>query len=174
MSVFTSLAEEHALLLRVIGRLERGAVDPDPRAADRETRNTLLVLLRALEAHERLEHLVFDEAPAMSTPDGERARRLIEGQHFVLTRLREEARDLLAQKPDGDGVALRAAAVRLARLLRLHFTDEERKLWPTFNAVAGRSTLHRLSRQASVQLRLMTREIDLYWAAINDYMTGDR
>lgn len=174
MSVFASLTAEHELLLRVIGRLERGAADPDPRAADRETRNTLLVLLNALEAHERLENLVFDDAPEMTTPAGEQARKLIEGQHIVLARLREDARDLLAQKPDSDGGALRRAATRLARLLRNHFLDEERKLWPTFNAVAGRSTLHRLSRQASVQLRLMTREVDLYWSAINDYMTGDR
>lgn len=174
MSVFKSLAEEHALLLRVIARLERGAGDPDPREADRETRNALLVLLNALESHERLEHMVFDDAPAMTTPAGERAKELIEGQHSVLAKLREEARELLASPHDDEGVALRGAAVRLARLLRLHFSTEERTLWPTFNAVAGRSALSRLSRTASVQLQKMKREVELLWSAIDDYLPGDR
>ena len=174
MSLFISLSEEHALLLHIIGRLERGAADPDPRAADRETRNTLLVLLNALELHESLERLVFDSMPEMTSPAGEQARRLIAGQHTVLTRVRDEARRALAEAPRSDSVAVQGVAKRLAHLLRRHFEDEERKLWPSFNACAQRSTLSRLSRLASEHLKTMTRELDLYWMAISDYMTSDR
>lgn len=166
MSVFASLAQEHALLLRVIARLERGAADPDPRTADRETREALSVLLNGLEQHERLEHLVFDEAPEMSTAAGAQARELITQQHGALDRLRAQARELLARPAEGDGVALRGASTRLARMLRRHFLAEERQLWPRFNACAGRSTLSRLSRTAREQLRVMTRELERFWFSV--------
>ena len=173
MSVFTALGEEHALLLRLVGRLERGTADPDERAAARETRNILLVLLKGLEAHERLEHLVFDSVASPSAA-ALAALALVEGQHALLAALREEAGELLRNVSSGESAPLRPFVLRLARLLRRHFEAEERELWPSFNALATRSTLSRLDRQAHAQVRAMEGEIDRYWAQVADYLTGDR
>ncbi|MBI4060716.1 MAG: hemerythrin domain-containing protein [Elusimicrobia bacterium] len=174
MSLFASLSREHALLLRVVGRLERCAADPNPRVAERETRGALLVLLNALALHERLEDKIFEAAPEAPAPAADQARRLVADQHAALARLREKIRGLLAQACGEDPAVLREAALDLARFLRRHFLAEERDLWPHFNACAGRSALRRLSRQAQEQLRSMTREVDLYWTALDDCMAGLR
>lgn len=167
MSVFDSLAREHELLLRLVGRLERAAAEPDARAAVRETRGILLVLLKALEAHEGLEHQIFEESPEAPSPSAYKALAGVESQHRTLAALREEASALLGGiTPDG-GEPIRDLALRLARLLRRHFAEEERTLWPSFNAYAGRSTLHRLSRQAREQALAMQLEVETY-------MTGGR
>ena len=175
MSVFYSLTKEHQLLLRLVSRLERGIADLDERAAGRQTRNILLVLLKALEAHERLEHLVFDPVPKPpSSPTVRQALALVQGQHQLLAAMREEAVALLRDGPcDGCG-SLRPLVLRLARLLRRHFEDEERELWPSFNALATRSTLNHLDRLARTQVRAMERELDHYWVEVGDYLTGDR
>ncbi|MFI5362113.1 MAG: hemerythrin domain-containing protein [Elusimicrobiota bacterium] len=176
MSVFQYLTEEHALLLRLVGRLERGSADPDERAAARETRNILLVLLKALESHERLERLVFDPAPKpheLSVAE-RRALLVVEGQHRMLAELREEAVALLRDGPRDGSAPLRALVLRLATLLRRHFQDEERELWPSFNAHADRSTLGRLDRQVRSHVRAMEGELSRYWAEVADYLTGDR
>lgn len=169
MSVFKSLAEEHSLLLSLIGRIERAASDPDLRCAARDTRNLLLVLLKALEAHERLEHLVFDRDSPSSGPLDE-AAALVERQHLALTSLREEAAVLLRDLSRENDVAMRGLARRLTRLLRRHFEDEERLLWPNFNASAGRSRLHSLKRQARAQVKTMKKELDGYLIAVEDYL----
>lgn len=159
MSVFKALAEEHGLLLVLVGRLER--------ASDaRDARCLLLVLLRALEAHENLEHLVFDEdTPATA------ALANVERQHASLNVLRAEVQALLQDIGREHDDALRTMTRSLARLLRRHFEDEERTLWPSFNASAGRSRLHRLGRLARAQVQAMKKELDGYRIAVEDYLT---
>lgn len=170
MSVFDSLSKEHALLLRLIGRLERAADVRDARVAARETRNILLVLFKALEAHQRLEHLIYDESPEMPTPAAYKALARIESQHQALTELREEAAALLGSISPEGGTSIRELSLRLADLLRHLIDEEERTLWPSFNAYAGRSTLHRLSRQAHEQYTEMERDVNRYWAEVESYM----
>ena len=174
MSVFASLTKEHGLLLRLVSRLERSAADPDPRTAARETRNVLLVLFKALEAHERLEDAVFAEPPERPSPETAKALAEVEKQHRALGVLRAEAADAMrAIDPDG-GEEIRAVGLRLSRLLRAHFNEEERVLWPRFNAETGRSRLNLLARRAERQLKEMERELEHYWEAIGDYLTGER
>lgn len=172
MSVFDSLAKEHALLLRLVGRLERAASEPDGRAAARETRNILLVLFKALEAHEALEHLVFDDSPDAPPPAAYAALAKVEAQHESLAALRKEAAALLGSVSLEGVEPVRELALNLAKLLRRHFDDEERTLWPGFHAYARRSTLHRLSRQAAEQLKLMERDVTRYWAEVEEYTKG--
>ncbi|MFI5347112.1 MAG: hemerythrin domain-containing protein [Elusimicrobiota bacterium] len=174
MSVFASLAREHALLLRLVARLERGAADPDPRVAARETRNVLLVLFKALEAHERLEDAVFAATPERPSLAAAKALAEVEKQHRALGVLREEASQAMRSLDPEGGETIRAVGVRLAHLLRGHFNEEERRLWPSFNTYASRSTLNLLSRRAERQVVEMERELDRYWEAIGDYLTGDR
>ena len=163
MSVFKSLSEEHFLLLNLVGRLDR--------AADvKDARNLLLILLKALEAHENLEHLVFDRESTASGETGA-ALALIERQHHALGELREEATELLRNLGREEDAAVRGLSRRLARLLRRHFEDEERTLWPRFNAAAGRSRLHRLDRLARAQVKVMKKELDDYRIAVEDYLT---
>jgi len=169
MSVFKSLAAEHALLLGVVARLELASTGLDSRAAASRTRNLLLVLLKALEAHESLEHLVFDQGPAASGPRGA-ALALIEAQHKALAALRDEASVLLRSLAREDDTSIWTLTRRLTRLLRRHFEDEERVLWPLFHASAGRSRLHLLDRLARAQVREMRKELDGYWTAVESYL----
>jgi hypothetical protein len=159
MSVFHALSEEHALLLSLVGRLERASDVKDARAL-------LLVLLRALEAHENLEHLIFDEE---NEPAGALAH--VERQHGALGELRAEALELLQSLSSGGDPALRGLVRRLSRLLRSHFQDEERILWPLFNASAERSRFQRLARIAAAQLVTMKKELHDYRIALNEYLT---
>lgn len=171
MSVFKSLAEEHALLLRLVDRLEKAADEPDSRAVEKDTRNLLLVLIKALEAHENLEKQVFEEESAPPSGQTGAALELVERQHFALAALSAEAAELLQGLPREDAASIRAVTRGLTRLLRRHFEDEERALWPNFNASAGRARLHRLDRLAREQIRAMENEIEGYWAAVDEYLT---
>lgn len=171
MSVFKSLGDEHALIISLLGRLERATADPDARSSARETRNALLVLLRALEGHDRLEHLVFDPEAGAPAAAASAPLASIEHQHIALSALREEALTLLQELPHEDAATVRGLSRRLARLLRRHFEDEERSLWPNFNATAGRSRLHLLDRQARAQVKTMKKEFDAYLSAFEEYRT---
>lgn len=174
MSVFASLAQEHALFLEFVARLERGAAAPDARTAARDTRNTLLVLLSALKAHERLEDLVFQEKPDPLLPEAAAALRLVETQHRALGALREEALELLRDGTSENGESMRSLVLRLAKLLRRHFEDEERRLWPSLNALTSRSSLARLDRLAKAHVRATSRDLERQWAEIGDYLSGER
>lgn len=159
MSVFKALSEEHGLLLILVDRLERAA-------DQKETHALLLVLLRALEAHENLEHMIFDAGKNISG-----ALAHVERQHRALGALRAEALTLLQNLRGEHDAALRGLVRRLARLLRGHFRDEERTLWPSFNASAERSRLQRLDRLARAQVRAMKKELDDYRIAVESYLT---
>lgn len=171
MSVFDSLTQEHAVLLKLVGCLERAADVRGGRVAARETRNILLVLFKALEAHQRLEHLIYDESPELPTPAAYKALASVESQHRAVAALRDEAASLLSSITPEGGASIRELSLRLANLLRHLIDEEERKLWPSFNAYAGRSTLHRLSRQAHMQCLKMERDVNRYWAEVESYMT---
>lgn len=174
MSVFDSLSREHALLLKLVGGLERAAAERDERVAARETRNILLVLFKALKAHENLENLIFDESPDAPSPAAYKALASVESQHRDLNELQREAETLLNTLTPEGGATIRELSLRLATLLRRHFDEEERTLWPSFNAYVGRSTMHRLARQAREQFRDMEREIGRYWDEVESYGNGGR
>lgn len=172
MSVFGSLSGEHALLLKLVDRLERAAGERDERLSARETRNILLVLFKALEAHQTLEHMVYDESPEPPTPGAYRALTQVRKQHEAVAMLRREAASLLnALTPEG-GAAVRRLSTQLAAMLRRLIAEEENTLWPSFHAYAGRSTLHRLSRRAEAQFSAMKRDIARYWAEVEEYTKG--
>lgn len=154
MSVFKPLAEAHGVLKGIVGRLER--------ADEKEARGLLLVLLKALDAHEEIEGLVFED---------ELAPALIAERNLALRKIRTEAQDALERLPHEDPVNVRALSRRLARTLRRQFADEERVLWPTVNATAGRTRLHRLDREVRGRVRAMKKELDSYLTAVEDYLT---
>lgn len=170
MSVFASLAREHVLFLELVARLERSAGAPDARAAARDTRNILLVLLTALKAHERLEDLIFEEKPDPLLPDARAALQLVEAQHRALGALREEALELLRDGTTENTESMRGLVLRLAKLLRRHFEDEERRLWPGLNALMSRSSLARLDRLARAHVRATENDLARQWAEVADYL----
>ena len=169
MSVFDSLSQEHALLIKLVIKIERAAAERDDRVAARDMRNNLLVLLKALEAHQRLEHLVYDESPDLPTPAAYGAMSKVERQHKDLAALREEAASILSTMTPEGGTAIRELSLRLCSLLRHLIDQEERILWPSFNAYIGRSTMHRLSRQAREQYKAMERDVTRYWSEVEAY-----
>ena len=65
MTVINSLAREHRLFLRLLERLER-AMRYGEKTGREEIRGGLLVLLQALERHERIEDAVFSR-PAFAS-----------------------------------------------------------------------------------------------------------
>ncbi|MDP3542220.1 MAG: hemerythrin domain-containing protein [Elusimicrobiota bacterium] len=174
MSVFDSLSKEHALLLRLVERLERAAAEREDRRAAHELRTILLVLFKALEAHQTLEHLVYDESPDLPTPAAYRELAEVERQHKAVADMREEVASLLNTITPEGGAAVRELSLRLGALLRRLIDEEERKLWPRFNAYACRSTLNRLARQAREQFRAMETEVNRYWAEVEAYDSGGR
>lgn len=170
MSVFQSLAEEHRMLWALVIRLERCLQDADERLARRESRNVLLVFLRALEAHERLEQLVYGKSFRELSPEGREALEMVERQHAALTEIRAEASELAARAADMDLRALKPLSARLAQELRAHFASEERELWPRYNALAGRSLRRGLDRRAGEKVKSMARELADYRSAVEEYL----
>jgi hypothetical protein len=108
------------------------------------------------------------------SPAARKALVLVEGQHRLLAALREEAVELLRRESREGCAPLRGLVARLARLLRRHFEEEERELWPSFNVLATRTALGRLERLARVQLRAMTQELNRYEAEVADYLGSGR
>lgn len=173
MSVFQALGEEHRLMRALGRRLERTLEDPDERFARREVRSLLLLLLRALESHEAFENAVFARPLRGASADRRDAARVLAREHAQVDRLRGEATALLREGSDGSLPALRALTQKLAAALDAHFDLEERDLWPRLNAVESRSARAHAGRAAATRVKEMRRDLDGYWAAVNEYLASD-
>lgn len=154
-------------------RLERSLEDSDERFACREARNILLVLLRALEAHEHFENRVFAEPLTSGTADRRWALSVLEREHREIARLRGETEALLQDVPAHALAALRLQALKLTDAMDKHFDAEERGLWPRLNAVESRSARAHAGHEAAAQVKEMRRELDGYWTAVTEYLASD-
>lgn len=154
MSVFASLFLAHRLMERLIARLERSPRRGAP-TAGKEARDTFLVLLPALERHEKIEDLVFGAA----MPEE------VALQHRKLDRLRAEIAQLIGGADGGDHARFAVLVPLLAAMLRRHFLLEERVLWPRYRA-RGRCLERSTERAARKQVRDLEREIEWGWRAV--------
>ncbi len=172
MSVFRSLAAEHALLRELGRRLRRSLDGRDEAGAPRETRNILLVLLHALAGHERFEDSVFAQ-PFAESEGAAKALASLARQHAAVAKLRAETESLIQEGSEVDRRVLRPLADRLVRLLDTHFESEERELWPRLNAVDSRGARHRADRAAAERLKELKKELTSYWSAVDEYLASD-
>lgn len=172
MSVFRSLAEEHALMRELGRRLRRSLDERDQSRAPRETRNILLVLLHALDGHERFEDRVFVR-PLEDIEGDSRAAATMARQHAAIIRLRNETEALLQEGAGVDLRLLRPLAERLVTMLDRHFEEEERELWPQLNAVVSRGDRRRVDHEAARRLDEMRKELSSYWTAVDEYLSSD-
>lgn len=170
MSVFKSLVEEHKLLREMGRRLIAALEDSDERRARRESRNILLVLLRALEGHELFENGVFLRALADLSEHEMSAADSLRKQHAAIEKLRWETDQLLREDPDCGSATMRPLAERLVRMLEKHFDSEEKELWPQLNAVRSRAARQRAKREAGERLAELKKELASYWSAVDAYL----
>lgn len=172
MSVFRSLAAEHALLRELGRRLRRSLDGREERGTPRETRNILLVLLHALAGHETFEDAVF-EKPFAQSDGASKALASLARQHAAISKLRAETEALIQEGSEVDLRVLRPLAERLVRMLDAHFESEERELWPQLNAVVSRGARSRADRAAAERLQELKKELTSYWAAVDEYLASD-
>jgi hypothetical protein len=147
MSIIAILAREHRLFERLVQQLEDGADLPQPLARARVA-EALLVLLPALERHDRIEDLVFGDEAGGSDQDSRRAHDIVDAQHQALRALREEIEVLLRDEADSVFNRLRGLILLLTAKLQWHFKTEEMLLWPR-QAALGRSVGRSLEREAA-------------------------
>lgn len=172
MSLLATLTQEHALFAQLLGRLERALIYEED-AARSEVRNTLLLLLPALDRHERLEDLLFGDlaSPAVKAVKGLLAQA--ELQRAGIQVLRDEIVDLLRGSGEERVPRLKVLVADLCARLRAHFRMEETRLWPAYPD-AGRSPGRALEREAQRRVEELEAEMRQNWGAISDYLERTR
>lgn len=152
MSVLDVLIEEHLLLYRLVGYLQRAAVES--RAPER-LRGDLLAFFGALNRHEEFEEILFGGPGGITGPEPEglfdQHRRLADIRAEILAALKRPESG--AAPGPGQGVLLAALAERL----REHFAWEERVLWP-LRTPAGPLAEVDLENRARAEILRLTAE----------------
>ncbi len=160
MTVLNSLAREHRLFLRLLERLER-AMRYGEKTGREEIRGGLLVLLQALERHERIEDAVFSR-PAFASARA--ARPLLEevnAGHRRIENLKSRAEAALAGAEVESLARLGPVILNLAAELRSHFSLEETKLWPLYQHTHGRSLEHSMASRARKEVLEVIRSLQV-------------
>lgn len=139
-----------------------------------EIRGGLLVLLQALDRHERIEDAVFSR-PSFSS--ARTARPLLEevgAGHRRVRDLRARAEAALAGSEVESLARLGPVILNLAAELRSHFNLEETKLWPLYQRTHGRSLEHSMASRARREVRELETDMKCLWATASDYLGGTR
>jgi hypothetical protein len=87
MGVFASLAREHRIFSRAARRCEKSLSHAEADAR-RELEEALRVLLPALERHEEVEDLLFDDPAYAAQKDAKRILAMLGAQHDEIAALR--------------------------------------------------------------------------------------
>jgi iron-sulfur cluster repair protein YtfE (RIC family) len=168
MNVIRGLAREHAAFTKLIERLEAGAAG-DEKTARREVRNTLLILLSALDKHEKVEDVVFGNPSYASSEEAKRILEEVESQHQELQELRLEFLEAATSSDAVPMQRLKFLVSRMADGLRMHFKTEEERLWPHYENFSR-------SLDASIRSRIersvkdLESDIAANSAEISDYL----
>jgi len=168
MSVLIGLAREHAAFAKLINRLEACAAG-DEKAARRDVRNTLLILLSALDKHEKAEDVVFGHPGYASHSDAKLILDLVALQHRMFQELRQE---FLETVTSTDGVPLQRLQFlvkRMAETLRAHFKTEEESLWPHYEKYR-RSLDASLRRRLELSVKAVESDIAANSASVSQYL----
>lgn len=170
MKVLKSLAEEHRIFRGLIARIERALGCPEPQLRS-EILEALLVLLPALDRHERIEDLAFSNPSYRKSPGAAVLLKELERQHRDVERLRKEIDDSL--KMDELPVdEVRRLASLLATRLTAHFATEERRLWPHYERTVSRTLDRSNGRRTRREVRKLAQETDETRRAVSDYLGG--
>jgi hypothetical protein len=169
VSVLETLAREHRVFEELIVRLERALKYPEG-LARAEWKKTFLVLLPALDRHEEIENIVFED-PAYLSKEG--ARRLlgeVERQHGKISLLRRDVLEALGDSGLPEFPRLGSLISQLARRLRDHFRAEETRLWPHYRSAMSRSLDRSIARRVREKLRELKRDVSVGDATVADYI----
>lgn len=169
MSVLEALAEEHRIFEALIERLERGLKYPADLARS-EWKKVLLVLLPALQRHEEIEGLVFEDSSYSSKKGAGEFLTEVGRQHGTISILRRDILGALEDTSLPDFSRLGLLIAQLARRLRDHFDAEETRLWPHYRGVMGRLMDRALVRKAQEKLKQFKNEVAAADLAVSDYL----
>ncbi|MFI5345530.1 MAG: hemerythrin domain-containing protein [Elusimicrobiota bacterium] len=126
-----SLTREHVIFAQLLERLESVAAG-DEKTARRDVRNTLLILLSALDRHEKTEDIVFGNPSYASREDAHLILDQVAEQHQRIQELRLEFLQTSVSSDSVPMARLKLLVDRMAESLRAHFRTEEETLWPHY------------------------------------------
>ena len=172
MNVIRGLAREHAAFVLPIKRLETSLAG-DEATARREMRNALLILLSALDKHERVEDAVFGDPCFASHEDAARIIDQIELQHRRIRDMRIELRAAIIASDTVPIQRLEFMERRISDSLRAQFETEEESLWPHYKKVR-RSCDALIRRRLERLVKAVESDIAASSAAISEYLEGRR
>lgn len=172
MNVIRGLAREHAAFLFPIKRLET-SIAGDEATARREMRNALLILLSALDEHERVEDAVFGDPCFASREDAARIIDQVALQHRKIRNLRAELREAITASDTVPIQRLELMERRIADSLRAQFETEEARLWPHYKNVR-RSCDATIRRRLERVVKAVESDIAASSAAVSDYLEARR
>ncbi len=168
MSVLAGLAREHAIFKKLLERLEASAAR-DEATARRDVRKTLLILVSALDKHEKVENLVFGD-PSYASREG--AKLIVDQvgrQHQELSDLRLEFLEATSASEAAPLALLKRLVSLMAEGMRAHFRTEEEVLWPHYEDFSrSLDAAIRFKIERSVQD--LERAVDANSAEISDYL----
>lgn len=137
-SVLEALTREHGIFNRLIDRVESSFRWGEDKARE-EVREGMLVLLPALEKHDKIEDRVFSHPAYASRQDAKWLLDAVELEHRQIASLRNEIRSALQSEEKVSLPDLKSLLFLLTHKLRQHFQTEETILWPHYNHFARRS-----------------------------------
>ena len=167
MSVIGGLMSEHEIFKGLADRLEK-SLDYEEPALRSEVRDTLLILLPALDVHEEIEETVFGHPLYASKEEAKLLLGETEYQHGQIQKLRAELIAALQTDSPESLPLLKILAADLVKKLRLHFETEEKRLWPHYRAYS-RSMDKSIKRRLREQVRQLRKGIDDQRFALADY-----
>lgn len=129
MSLLTTLATDHDLLMRLMESLEL-SIRQEQADGRVKTRDSLTLLLQALERHDALEALLLRATHPAASRAEERAIALVAVQHRLIDALRREIRAVLKDSSQYSVEGLKTLVLQLILKLKNHFKTEEAQLWP--------------------------------------------
>jgi hemerythrin-like domain-containing protein len=172
VSVLAALTREHALFHRMIDRLERASAWEET-AARAEIRQSLLILLPALDKHEEIEDLVFSDPIYVTREGADLIGAELKREQGRVNLIRGEIRRTI-EVANAPRERLAAVVSDLVRILREHFRIEEKRLWPHYARSMSRSRDKSASRRVDREVRRLEKEIELNRLAVSDYLEGRR
>lgn len=173
MSIVEVLTREHRVFERLIGRIER-SLKLDEVHAREELRESILVLLVALERHEDIENLVFRQTSAADKRGARALFHEIAVQHRKIGALKDELLQAFDEAQADSYDSIKSLALQLVGKLRSHFQTEENRLWPRYLGLSSRSLERSVSQRAKQSVIKLERDITENTSAVSQYMGGAR
>jgi len=171
MNILETLAEEHRIFRRLLERLAK-SVTLEESAARKEIQNTLLLLFPVLDAHEKIETIVFDPAHLDQGAKCQGFFQKVSHQHEQIHKLRKEVLDMRGNSRKRSFEDLKMGALELIGLLNYHFELEERELWPEYSQFLRSTAAHSIGRRVTQKLKEMELELGKRWELVEGLLAS--